>query len=236
MERLRIATNHALLIPQRVQRQPLTRSVYVLVTEMLMTNTLPAGARVSIEDLARQLGVSQTPIREALARVEADGLIIKEPGRSYRVAPMMDLDQVRELSELRLLVEPPQAAKAALVATPEEVAELRTLARSLRTGRAKAGATSRADMEYDAALHHRIAEIAGNGIIVSTLARLRGHVHTYRLHYRAGPDQVTRNEHLTIVKAIGENDGPGAEAAMRVHLINAQDRMEICVSDAEAQG
>src|SRR4051812_22513842 len=108
MDGLRIATSEATL-PQmttaRLQRQPLTRSVYQLVTEMLLTNGLPPGARLSIEDLARNLGVSQTPVREALARVEADGLIIKEPGRSYRVAPMMTMDQVRELTELRLLLE-----------------------------------------------------------------------------------------------------------------------------------
>jgi DNA-binding GntR family transcriptional regulator len=219
-----------------LQRQPLARSVYQLVTEMLLTNGLPPGARLSIEDLARNLGVSQTPVREALARVEADGLIIKEPGRSYRVAPMMTMDQVRELTELRLLLEPALAAKAARHSTVTAVAELRRLARSMRTGKATEGSTSREDMEHDAAFHQRIAVLAGNGIAADTLQRLRGHVHTYRLHYNAGPATATRNEHLVIAKAIADHDPVAADTAMRVHLTNGQRRMEASVAQVEAQG
>jgi DNA-binding GntR family transcriptional regulator len=238
MDRLRIATSEAMLPPMtsvRLQRQPLARSVYQLVTEMLLTNGLPPGARLSIEDLARNLGVSQTPVREALAGVEADGLIIKEPGRSYRVAPMMTIDQVRELTELRLLLEPAVAAKAARHSNTAAVTELRTLARSMRTGKATEGTTSRDDMEHDAAFHQRIAVLAGNGVIAETLQRLRGHVHTYRLHYNAGPATTTRKEHLAIVKAIADRDPVAADAAMRAHLTNAQDRMEVSVAQAEAQ-
>ena len=219
-----------------LQRQPLARSVYQLVTEMLLTNGLPPGARLSIDDLARNLGVSQTPVREALARVEADGLIIKEPGRSYRVAPMMTMDQVRELTELRLMLEPALAAKAARHSNVTAIAELRTLARSMRTGKATEGTTSREDMEHDAAFHQRIAVLAGNGIAADTLQRLRGHVHTYRLHYNAGPATATRNEHLVIAKAIADHDPVAADAAMRVHLTNGQRRMEASVAQVEAQG
>ena len=115
MDRDQIAAMQESPAVQRlVQREPLTRSVYQVVIDMLMTHTLEPGARLSIEELARTLGVSQTPIREALARVEADGLIIKEPGRSYTVAPLMGIEQVRDLIELRMLVEPPAAAKAAV--------------------------------------------------------------------------------------------------------------------------
>ena len=209
-----------------LQSPPLASSVYQLVTEMLMTNTHPPGAKVSIEDLARTLGVSQTPIREALARIEADGLIIKRPGRSYTVAPLMDIGQVRELMELRLLIEPTCAARAAMRATSAEIADLRALARSMRTSRSEPQLTSRSDLTYDAALHQRIEEVAGNAIIVETMARLRSHMHTYRLHYNAGPDRVTRLEHFAVVRAIANRDPVGAAEAMRAHLTNALHRHE----------
>ena len=114
MDRYQIEAIHESAAGQRLaQRQPLPGSVYEMVTDMLMTHAFEPGARLNIEELARTLGVSPTPIREALARVKADGLIVKQPGRSYTVAPLMGIEQVRELIELRLLVEPAMAARAA---------------------------------------------------------------------------------------------------------------------------
>ena len=101
MDRYQIEAIHESAAGQRLaQRQPLPGSVYEIVTDMLMTHAFEPGARLNIEELARTLGVSPTPVREALARVEADGLIVKQPGRSYTVAPLMGIEQVRELIEL----------------------------------------------------------------------------------------------------------------------------------------
>ena len=131
MDRSLIEAIHESAAGQRLaQRQPLPGSVYEIVTDMLMTHAFEPGARLNIEELARTLGVSPTPVREALARVEADGLIVKQPGRSYTVAPLMGIEQVRELIELRLLVEPALAAKVAAQAEPNEIKELRRAARA----------------------------------------------------------------------------------------------------------
>jgi DNA-binding GntR family transcriptional regulator len=217
-----------------VEREPLTRSVYQVVVDMLMTHTLEPGARLSIEELARTLGVSQTPIREALPRVEADGLIIKEPGRSYRVAPLMAIDQVRELIELRMLIEPAVAAMAADRATSKEVSELRALARTRGAGNETTAAANRLDMVYDATFHAMIAQLGRNQIIADTLSRLRSHMHTYRLYYHAGHHALTRTEHLAVVQAIGKHDPEGADAAMRVHLRKALERIEAFAAETTA--
>ena len=147
-------------VQRLVQREPLTRSVYQVVIDMLMTHTLEPGARLSIEELARTLGASQTPIREALARVEADGLIIKEPGRSYTVAPLMGIEQVRDLIELRMLVEPPAAGRQRTRATSREISELRTLSRTGGAGHENTAAANRLDMVYDATFHATVATLA----------------------------------------------------------------------------
>src|SRR5918999_1821783 len=93
-------------------RQPLVRDVYDVLVDMFMNHTFAPGERLNIDALARTLGVSQTPIREAMARLEAEGLILKEPRRSYTVAPLITLDELRALIDLRLLVEPAAAAAA----------------------------------------------------------------------------------------------------------------------------
>src|SRR6476619_6696002 len=161
MDRHQIEAIHESAAGQRLaQRQPLPGSVYEIVTDLLMTHAFEPGARLNIEELARTLGVSQTPIREALARVEADGLIIKEPGRSYTVAPLMGIEQVRDLIELR------------------------TLSRTGGAGHENTAAANRLDMVYDATFHATVATLAGNQMIADMLARLRSHMHTYRLYYQ----------------------------------------------------
>jgi len=235
MDRYQIEAIHESAAGQRLaQRQPLPGSVYEIVSDMLMTHAFEPGARLNIEELARTLGVSPTPVREALARVEADGLIVKQPGRSYTVAPLMGIAQVRELIELRLLVEPALAAKAAAQAGPNEIKELRRAARAGGAGAEITAAANRLDMVYDATFHAMVADLAGNQVISDMLTRLRSHLHTFRLYYHAGLHSVTKNEHLAVVKAIAKHDPDGAEEAMRAHLVSALERLETFVDGGNA--
>ncbi len=94
-------------------RQPLTDDVHDVLVDMLMNHTLGPGGRLNIDAVAKMLGVSPTPVREALARLEAEGLIVKEPRRGYLVAPLISLDDLHSLIDFRLLVEPAAAAAAA---------------------------------------------------------------------------------------------------------------------------
>ncbi|MFL5650795.1 MAG: GntR family transcriptional regulator [Chloroflexota bacterium] len=216
------------------QRQPLPGSVYEIVTDMLMTHAFEPGARLNIEELARALRVSPTPVREALARVEADGLIVKQPGRSYTVAPLMGIEQVRELIELRLLVEPAVAAKAAAHAGPDEIKELRRAARAGGAGGEITAAANRLDMVYDATFHAMLADLAGNQMISDMLTRLRSHLHTFRLYYHARLHSVTKSEHLAVVDAVARHDPDEAAEAMRLHLVSALERLETFVDGGSA--
>src|SRR3954463_14196829 len=236
MDRYQIAAIHESAAGQRLaQRQPLPGSVYEIVSDMLMTHAFEPGARLNIEELARTLGVSPTPVREALARVEADGLIVKQPGRSYTVAPLRGIEQVRELIELRLLVEPALAAKAAARAEPNEIKELRRAGRAGGAGGNKiTAALNRLDMVYDATFHAMVADLAGNQMISDMLARLRSHLHTFRLYYHAGLHSVTKNEHLAVVDAVARKDPERAADAMRAHLVSALERLETFVPGGSA--
>src|SRR5256885_2577031 len=106
--------------PRLPQRQVLADDVYEPVKALVMDHVIAPGARVSIDGLARQLGVSQTPIREALARLESDGLVTKEPLRGYSATPLLTRSEVDDLFQFRLLVEPWAAARAAETADRDD--------------------------------------------------------------------------------------------------------------------
>lgn len=208
-----------------VKRQPLKKDVHDVLVDMIMNHRVGPGARLNIDALSRSLGVSPTPIREALAQMEAEGLVEKEPHRSYSVAPLIGLDDLRAIIDLRLIVEPAAAAAAAERASREQAAALRAFARSGGAGSHDLQA-SRLDMVYDATFHDRIAELSGNRWLRESLARLRSHLHMYRLYHHAGQAAATKPEHVAIAKAIGERDPDAAAEAMRVHLRTAMKRID----------
>jgi DNA-binding FadR family transcriptional regulator len=88
--------------------------VYGILRAKILDLQLPPDGKVNIDALARELGVSQTPIREALSQLEGDRLIVKTPGKGYRTTALLGTAELRELFEFRLLVEP-WAARAAAV-------------------------------------------------------------------------------------------------------------------------
>lgn len=106
-----------------------TSAVDLVISEIrrsILTGALPPGERFSVRELARQLGVSHIPIREALRRLEGEGLVLLHQGRSAQVASLSvpDLDAIYRL---RLRLEPALAADAAPLHTDGTVAELATL-------------------------------------------------------------------------------------------------------------
>jgi len=206
------------------ERQPLTDDVYDVLVDMLMNHSLGPGVRLNIDAVARTLGVSPTPVREALARIEATGLVHKAPRRrGYTVAPLITHDELRSLIDFRLLIEPAAAAAAAERASSEEAAALQAFARSGGVGDDDP-AVNRLDMIYDATFHDMVAELTGNPWLRQSLAQLRSHLHMYRLYYHAHQAAATSSEHLAIADAIGNRDPDGAAAAMRAHLDTALKR------------
>src|SRR5262245_65960577 len=88
--------------PRRIKRsQGFVDEVYELIRADIMSLRIPPDTRISIDSLARQLGVSQTPIREALSRLEATGLVTTQHFVGYCSAPQLIRRQLDELSELR---------------------------------------------------------------------------------------------------------------------------------------
>src|SRR6185436_1405366 len=95
------------------QRTVLADDVYEIIRESLISQRIAPGARLNLDELARKLHVSNTPVRQALARLESDGLVTKEPYRGFAASRLLDSRTIIELYEYRLMIEPATAARAA---------------------------------------------------------------------------------------------------------------------------
>lgn len=227
-------------LPAPVNRLTLTDSVYEAVKELVMDQHIQPGSRVNIDQLARQLRVSQTPIREALARLEMEGLVIKEPLRGYSIAPILDASAFDHLYELRLLLEPYAARRASEHRTPQLIATLRheidAMRRTLDSRRPDTPLGYREYREFawqDARFHEAIATASGNDLLQEALVRLRSHLHLYRLYYTTGIGVETVSEHEKIVGALASGRPSDASAAMAEHIKRSRGRLASGTGDAK---
>ena len=102
--------NNTVAVPRR---SVLSDEIYLLIRKMIFNYEILPGAKVNIDALAKKLDVSQTPVRQALSRLESDGLIVKEPLKGFRATDLLTIQQLDDLFKFRLLIEPFAAAEAA---------------------------------------------------------------------------------------------------------------------------
>jgi len=200
----------------------LAEEVYRRIRADIMSLRLPPESRVSVDSLARELGVSQTPIREALSMLEANGLVSKRHFAGYATTPRMDRAQLDELFEFRLLIEPHAARKAAQMMTEADMA-------LLASGEAAPSHDAFADLDTD--FHRLIAQGAGNHLIADSLARLHIHVHIFRSCFRREIAEEAVDEHDAIIAAIRARDDWAAEGAMRRHIERSYRRLRDFIKD-----
>lgn len=221
------------------RRMLLADDTYDILRDALITNKLVPGQRLNIEQLAQDLNVSITPIRHALVRLEADGFVTREPYKGYVASELLNNATVAEIFQTRILLETEIVSIAAGLADKDDVAFLSRVAKLDPTARfAEDDDPTGGDaaMSCDAALHRRIAVIAGNKTIVEVLDTLNKRMSAYRSFKNqrllAGNEwnptrqdlSTTKREHAAIVRAIRQHDGEAARAAMRRHLENASRR------------
>jgi DNA-binding GntR family transcriptional regulator len=197
--------------------------VFEVIRADIMSLRIPPDTRISIDSLARELGVSQTPIREALSMLEAMGLVTRRRFAGYCSAPQLDSTQLDELYEVRLLVEPYAAARAAERMTEAQLQQIRALARGMEPGKSRTSYDRFA--VQDSQLHDLIAAAAGNRLIQDSLARLHAHLHIFRLRFHSEVTTEAYAEHARLVDALTRRSPKEAEAAMRRHIEKSYQRM-----------
>lgn len=211
----------------RIQRAgSLAEDVYEAIFAQLMSLKIAPGSRITVDNLVKEFDVSHTPIREALGRLEGEGLVLKTHLIGYRAAPQITRRRFDELYEMRLLLEPHGAAKAA--ATMDE-AKLGTLLVAAGVMSRREGKDER--LRYsnfarqDAIFHDKIMEYAENELIRETLGYQHTHFHIFRLMYHSRVTEEALDEHEAILAAFGSTDPDAAAKAMRAHIEHSRDRL-----------
>lgn len=204
----------------------LAGSVYEAIFAQLMSLKIAPGARITVDNLVRELNVSQTPIREALGRLEGEGLVIKTHLIGFSAAPQITLRRFDELYQLRLLLEPDSAARAAIAMDDDKLSALREAAGVM--GRREGGDERLRYSTFarqDAMFHDKILEIAGNELIRETLNHQHTHFHIFRLMFHSRVTEEALDEHEALLAALEGGDSSAAERAMRIHLEHSRDRL-----------
>jgi DNA-binding GntR family transcriptional regulator len=201
-------------------RQVLADSVYEAVKAMVMDHEIQPGARVGIEALARTLEVSPTPVREALARLESDGLVTKRSLAGYRATELLTPQGLEELFEMRLLLEPTAAGLAAVNANDDQLDTIESLVEEMRDRPGSGGkyAVYREFAAGDQRFHDTIARAAGRPLLADAVSRLHSHLHIFRLSSIPGATAVTLAEHDRVLRAVLRRSPERAAEAMTEHL------------------
>jgi len=202
----------------------LGEEVYGVLFAQIMSLQIAPGARITIDALARELGVSPTPVREALGRLEGEGLIHKTHLVGYRAAPQLSRRQFDDLYDLRLLLEPYAAAKAAENISDESLAELVAIGHEMTAGEHDGPLAYGRFAQLDQRFHDEIARAGGNELVEEALDRLHTHVHLFRLMYHANVTQGALKEHAALIAALQDRDGPRAARLMRTHIERSRAR------------
>jgi len=194
---------------------------YSTVRDGILRGTYAAGTRLTEQDLALTAGVSRTPIREALRRLHAEGLVEFAPNHGAVVA-LFEPEDAEEIFELRSLLEPICARRAAERASPALISELRRLAEQqiLESKRRRPGHLVRIG-DLNDRFHRLLQEGAASSRLAKTLAGLIEAPLILRTfgQYSTVELQRSADQHVELVQALEARDPLWAHSVMRAHIL-----------------
>jgi DNA-binding GntR family transcriptional regulator len=197
------------------------------IRRSILSGDLAPGQPFSVSDLAGQLHISHIPVREALRRLEVEGLVLLNPARSAVVAPL-DVDDLRAIYQLRIQLEPRLAARSTSMRDLDGIDELRRLwADAFGTD-----VDPEVQWHSHAEFHLRLVEPAASPWDLRFLRQLWAAAERYtRLVF--DPSVVQEADrgrraamHRALLTAVEAADGPAAEGALRVHLVDNLSSMQ----------
>lgn len=214
--------------PQAVDR------VYATLRQGILDGIYAPGARLGEADLAVALGVSRTPVREALRRLGSEGLLSTLPNKGARVRTWTT-SELSDISDLRALLEGHAARQAATRVTVADIAAMDDLATRMEAATAE-GTPADIDLitELNREFHGAVIAASGNALLPELMHSLL-HVpvisRTYRRYTPARMRQSMR-QHRELVDALRAGDPAWAEAVMRVHVLSARPALLDTADDA----
>ena len=198
--------------------------------EQIVNGTYAPGQRLTLADLSKGLGLSQVPVREALLRLEREGLLESEPHKGMRVM-RLSLADAQELFEIRCELEGLAAFRACRAGEQELAADLARINESFATAFARGDYTRMGYANWD--FHRRILQAAASGQLIRMLEDVWTRSFRFRLGYRLIPGRAegTVAEHARIVEAIRTGDPDAARAAARDHIMRAGADLHVTMNE-----
>ncbi|MGC5076884.1 GntR family transcriptional regulator [Agrococcus sp. DT81.2] len=212
---------------RRSTRVPLSDRAYEALLLRMIGGELSPGDRLNIGGLSRELGLSPTPIREALARLEPTGFVRRHAVRGYEVSPLLTPEQVSEQMDARQVLEPALAAAAVAHASHEFLDRLaETIATMERAGEVADPESLKESWVADDAFHTLISLQSGNPFTHRAFTALGSQLQRFRLSGRAGRTHAVEaaQEHRAILRAIQRGDAELAAELMSDHIERARHR------------
>ena len=205
-----------------ITRTPLGEQVYSQIVQRIERGELPTGSKLRDTPLAAELGVSRTPVREALVRLAREGLLSAEPGRGFRLSAL-DPVEVRETGSILAALEP-FAMDQAPAPTEAGLARLTEVVRRLDQTRGDIAAC----VELDDRFHQVLLEDCPNGRLVRLAETLRRSLRRYLHHYlqRGGRVSLSTLQHTRIAEALRKGDRAAARHLLERKWRRGMDEIE----------
>jgi DNA-binding GntR family transcriptional regulator len=219
-----------------VAAQSLRERAYTQIRRMVMLGEIPAGQRLAEEQIAEQLQVSRTPVREAFVRLHADRLLKRFTDGGYYVAEV-DLFDMRDLYELRLTLELRGVTRALEDGIEHDREALLEIREEWEAIKADPPEPDGSFIELDESFHLALLRSSGNLALAEMVETINVRIRPVRTYDFLTEDRIETSieEHLGIVAALLDEDIPLAADRLRDHIGASLDVVEQRVADAMRQ-
>lgn len=209
---------------------PLRELVFKVLKEAIITEELKPGERLMEVKLAEDMGVSRTPVREAIRKLELEGLVVMVPRKGAYVADISVKDAA-EVFEIRWALEGLAASLASQRITDMEIKELEKVLEDIQ----EAAKTSNTEMiiKKDSEFHNILFNSTKNERLAQIINNLKQQIYRFRVESFRNPERFkkTIQEHKAIIDAIKERDADKAEKITKNHIKKAEDNVMIQLKD-----
>lgn len=208
---------------------PLRDVVFNTLREAILKGELKPGERLMEIQLAQKLGVSRTPVREAIRKLELEGLVLMIPRRGAEVAKITVKD-MEDVLEVRCALEELAVKDACEHITDEGIQELKRAAVDFRRALENSNVVDCANL--DMKFHEVIYDATNNRRLLQILENLREQMYRYRMEYMKDKSAHKRlvEEHTAICKAVEKRDKEAAGLAVRGHIENQREAILASIS------
>jgi DNA-binding GntR family transcriptional regulator len=212
---------------------PLTEKTYKALKKQIVDLRLRPGEVLLVQALAKEFGISRTPVREALVRLEREGFVEEGEGKKFRVSELT-LSNVMEIMEIRELLEGHAVRKTAVDHTDAEITALRRCNRNMEN--ALEAADADAFFENDLGFHAVIIRSCDNRTLNELMVRFNERIQRIRYLVLFSRNRLveTIDEHARILAGIEAKDPDAASAAMTAHIRKVKSSVELLVRESSA--